>query len=58
MALAYWGKNHRQYPDEGVQDKYYFNLLHTTFESRHELWVWCEAREKQLKDLMYLEEQR
>jgi hypothetical protein len=29
-----------------------------TFESRHELWAWCEAREKQLKDLVYLEEQR
>jgi hypothetical protein len=33
-------------------------LLRKTFESRHELRAWCEAREKQLKDLVYLEEQR
>jgi hypothetical protein len=32
-------------------------LLHKIFKSRHELWAWCEAREKQLKDLVYLEEQ-
>jgi hypothetical protein len=31
--------------------------LRKTLESRHELWAWCEAREKQLKYLMYLEEQ-
>jgi hypothetical protein len=31
-------------------------LLRKTFETRHELWAWCEAREKQLKDPMYLEE--
>jgi hypothetical protein len=56
-ALAYWIKNHQQYPLEGVWDKYYFDLLHKTFESRHDLWAWCETREKQLKDPMYLEEQ-
>jgi hypothetical protein len=56
-ALAYWRKNHRQYPPEGVWDKYYFDLLCKTFKSRHELWACCEAREKQLKDPMYLEEQ-
>jgi hypothetical protein len=33
-------------------------LLRKTFELRHELWAWCEAREKQLKDPVYLEEQR
>jgi hypothetical protein len=32
-------------------------LLHKSFESRHELRAWCEAREKQLKDPVYLEEQ-
>jgi hypothetical protein len=37
MALAYWRKNYRQYPPEGVWDKYYFDLLRTTFESGHEL---------------------
>jgi hypothetical protein len=56
-ALAYWRKNRRQYPPEGVWDKYYFDLLCKTFESRHELWAWCEVREKQLKDHVYLEEQ-
>jgi hypothetical protein len=56
-SLAYWRKNHWQYPPEGVWDKYYFDLLCKTFESRHKLWAWCEAREKQLKDPVYLEEQ-
>jgi hypothetical protein len=42
----------------GGWDKYYFDLLRITFESRHELWAWCEARENQLKDPVYLEEQR
>jgi hypothetical protein len=56
-TLAYWRKNHWQYPLEEVWDKYYFDLLRNTFESRHELWAWCEEREKQLKDPVYLEEQ-
>jgi hypothetical protein len=55
-ALTYWRKNRQQYPPEGVWDKYYFDLLHKTFETRHQLWAWCEAREKQLKDPVYLEE--
>jgi hypothetical protein len=58
MALVYWRKNRRQYPLERVWDKYYFDLLCKSFESRHELRACCEAREKQMKDLMYLEEQR
>jgi hypothetical protein len=33
-------------------------LLHKSFESKHELRAWCEAREKQLRDPKYLEEQR
>ncbi len=45
-ALAHWRQNHRQYPPERVWDKYDFDLLRKTFESRHELWAWCEAREK------------
>jgi hypothetical protein len=53
-ALEYWRQNHRQYPPERVWDKYYFDLLRKSFN----LWVWCEAREKQLRDPMYLEEQR
>jgi hypothetical protein len=57
MALAYWRKNHRQYPREVVWDKYYFDFLRKTFELRHELWAWCVAREKELKDPIYLEEQ-
>jgi hypothetical protein len=57
-ALAYWRENHRQYPLEGVWDKYYYDLLFKSFESRLELWAWCEVREKQLKDPVYLEEQR
>jgi hypothetical protein len=56
-ALAHWRQNHRQYLPEWVCDKYYFNLIHKSFESRHELQAWCESREKQLKDLVYLEEQ-
>jgi hypothetical protein len=56
-TLAYWRQNRRQYPPEQVWDKYYFNLLHKSFESRHELWAWCKAREKQLKDPVYLKEQ-
>jgi hypothetical protein len=47
MTLVYWRKNRRQYPPERVWDKYYFDLLRKTFESRHELRAWCEAREKQ-----------
>jgi hypothetical protein len=57
-ALAYWRQNHRQYPPERVWDKYYFDLLRKSFESRHELLSWCEIREKQLRDPVYLEEQR
>jgi hypothetical protein len=38
-ALAYWRKNHWQYPLEEAWDKYYFYLLHKTFESRHRLWA-------------------
>jgi hypothetical protein len=56
-ALAYWRKNCWQYPPEGVWDKYYSDLLRKTFESRYELWAWCEAREKQLQDPVYREEQ-
>jgi hypothetical protein len=56
-TLAYWRKNCRQYSPEGVWDKYYFDSLRMTFESRHELWDWCEARVKQLKDPVYLVEQ-
>jgi hypothetical protein len=58
MTLAYWRQNHQQYPHEWVWDKYYFDLLRKSFESRHELWAWCEAKEKWLKDLVYLEEER
>jgi hypothetical protein len=57
-ALAYWRQNRRQYPPERVWDKYYFDLLRKSFESRHELLSWCEIREKQLRDPVYLEEQR
>jgi hypothetical protein len=56
-ALAHWRQNHRQYPPERVRDKYYFDLLHKSFELRHGLQAWCEAKEKQLRDPMYLEEQ-
>jgi hypothetical protein len=56
-ALAYWRQNRRQYPPDRVWNKYYYNLLFKSFESRHELRAWCEAREKQLKDPVYLEEQ-
>jgi hypothetical protein len=57
-ALAYLRQNHRQYSPKRVWDKYYFDLLCKSFESRHELRAWCEAREKQLKDPVYLKEQR
>jgi hypothetical protein len=33
-------------------------LLFKSFESSHELWAWCAAREKQLNDPVYHEEQR
>jgi hypothetical protein len=46
-----------QYPSKRLWDKYYFNLLHKSLESRHELRAWCEAREKQLKDSVYIEKQ-
>jgi hypothetical protein len=55
-TLAYWRQNRRQYPRERVWNKYYFNLLNKSFESRHELQAWCEVREKKLKDPVYLEE--
>jgi hypothetical protein len=50
-ALAYWRQNRQQYPPQGVWDKYFYDLLFKSFESRHELWAWCEAREKQLQDM-------
>jgi hypothetical protein len=56
-ALTYWRQNRQQYSPERVWDKYYYDLLFKSFESRHDLRTWCEAREKQMKDLMYLEEQ-
>jgi hypothetical protein len=56
-ALAYWRQNCRQYPLEGVWDKYYYDLLHKCFKLRHKLRAWCETREKQLKDPVYIEEQ-
>jgi hypothetical protein len=57
MALAYWRQNHRQYPPEWIWDKFYFDLLHKSFESRHEVQAWCVARVKQLRDPVYHEEQ-
>jgi hypothetical protein len=36
-ALAYWRQNRRQYPPERIWDKFYFDLLYKSFESRHEL---------------------
>jgi hypothetical protein len=57
-ALAYWRQNRRQYPPEWLWDKYYFDLLRKSFESWHELWAWCDAREKHLREPVYLEEQR
>jgi hypothetical protein len=57
MALSYWRQNRRQYPPERVCNKFHFNLLYKSFESRHELQALCIARVKQLKDLMYREEQ-
>jgi hypothetical protein len=41
----------------GVWDKYYYDLLHKCFKLRHKLRAWCETREKQLKDPVYIEEQ-
>jgi hypothetical protein len=38
-ALAYWRKNCWQYTLAGGWDKYYFDLLRTTFESRNKLWA-------------------
>jgi hypothetical protein len=58
MALAYWRHNCGQYPPERVWDRFHFDLLYKSFESRYELQAWCVARVKQLKDHVYLEEQR
>jgi hypothetical protein len=56
-VLAYWRQNHRQYSPERVWNKFHFDLLYQSFESRHELQAWCVARVKQLNDPMYHEEQ-
>jgi hypothetical protein len=56
-TLAYQRQNHRQYPPERLWDRFHFYLLFKSFESRHELWIWCLARVKQLNDSVYLEEQ-
>jgi hypothetical protein len=56
-TMKYWRQNHRQYPPERLWGKFYFDLLHKPFESRHELWAWCLERVKQMKDPMYLKEQ-
>jgi hypothetical protein len=56
-ALAYWRQNCRQYPPNQVWDTNYYDLLFKSFDSRHELWAWCVAREKQPKDPLYREEQ-
>jgi hypothetical protein len=57
-ALAYWRQNRGEYPPERLWDMYYFELLRKSFDSRHELRVWFEAREKQETDPIYIEEQR
>jgi hypothetical protein len=57
-ALVYWRQNYQEYPPERVCDKYYFDLLCKSFKLRHELRAWYETRKKQLRDFMYLEEQR
>jgi hypothetical protein len=57
-TLAYWRQNHGEYPPERLWDKYYFELLPQSFNSRHELWAWFEAREKQETYPFYIEEQR
>jgi hypothetical protein len=56
-ALAYWRQNRRQYPHDQIWDKYCYDLLFKSFESRHELRAWCATREKQPNDPMYCEEQ-
>jgi hypothetical protein len=55
--VVYWRQNHRQYPPEGVCDKFHLELLYKYFESRHEQRAWCIARVKQLNDPMYHEVQ-
>jgi hypothetical protein len=40
-ALAYWRRHRQQYPPERAWDKYYFDLLCKSFESRNELQAWC-----------------
>jgi hypothetical protein len=57
MTLTYWRQNYRQYPPERLWNTFYYDLLHKSFESRHELRAWCLARLKQLKDPVYLEEE-
>jgi hypothetical protein len=56
--LAYWRHNCQHYPLERLCGIFYYDLLRKSFESTHELLPWCLARLKQLKDPMYLEEQR
>jgi hypothetical protein len=56
-TLTYWRQNHREYPSVRVWDRFYFDLLCKSFESRHELQAWCVTRMKQLYDPMYIEEQ-
>jgi hypothetical protein len=57
-ALTYWRQHHRQYLPARLWNIFYYYLLCKSFESRYELRDWCLARLKQLKDPMYLEEQR
>jgi hypothetical protein len=45
-ALEYWRQNRRQYAPKRVWDKFHFDFLYKTFESRHELRTLCVARVK------------
>jgi hypothetical protein len=38
-TLAYWRQNRGQYPPEWGWDRFHFDLLYMSFESRHELRV-------------------
>jgi hypothetical protein len=56
-TLAYLRQNRNQYPPVQVWHIFRLDLLNQSFEMRQELRASCVARVKQLKDLMYHEEQ-
>jgi len=57
-ALAYWRENRQKYPPRKVWHIFEQDLCYKSFATRVDLLNWCRDKLNQLKDPVYLEEQR